>query len=314
MSILVTGAAGGIGRALVPRLVGRGVDVTAAVRRIPHDLGWSGVRVVSGDLAEDDLAPMLDGISVVVHLAARSSPWGKRSVFERDNVVATTRLLAAAGHAGVRRFVFASSPAIFAARRHRLDLRADSPPADRPINDYAWSKLLAERTVQGESRMSTLVIRPSAVIGDGDRAILPRLLRVMQTGWLPLGNGGSAMFHPTDMRDAAEAFECAAMGDARGIINVAGREPVRVAVMARTLAARLNLKLMMPNVPEALLNGASVTSEWLGRLRGSEPAVTRYSASTLSWSRTFSLTDAELKLGWQPRFGPAEMLDRIVPC
>lgn len=313
--MVVTGATGGIGRTLVPLLAARGVDVVATGRNIGigRTLAGGRVRFVPLDLVRDDLAALVAGAGVVIHLAARSSPWGPLEGFRTDNVAATSRLLDAAALGGAVRFVHASTPAIFSERRHRLGLRSRSRPAARPMNSYARTKLEAERIVLGERRMATVVLRPSAVLGPDDKAILPRLMRVLSRGLLPVGNGGAALFHPTDVRDAAEAFAVAALGESSGIANVAGREPIGVVEMARSLADRLGMTLRVKRVPEPALHALASAAELAGRAAGREPPITRYSASTLSWSRSFDLEETEALLGWRPGFGPGEALAHAVP-
>ncbi len=316
VKMLVTGATGGIGRGLVRRLAGQGAEILANGRNpvLGHALEQARVRFFPADLASDDLRPLLDGVEIVIHLAARSAPWGKAEEFDRDNVVATQRLLDAASAAGVRRFVHASTPAIFAERRHRLGLRAESPPAERPANHYARTKWAAERKVRDASGMETLVLRPSAVIGPDDQAILPRLMRVVRRGFLPLGNGGQAVFHPTDARDAVDAFAAAAFGRATGVANIAGNAPVAIASLARALAGRLGIRLFLPIVPEPVLDQAARLAEWRGRRTGREPAITGYSATLLSWSRTFDIEETERLIGWRPAFGPEQALASAVPA
>lgn len=314
MKILVTGATGGIGRTLVPLLASRGLEVVASGRNgeAGRALAGPGVRFEPLDLVEGDIAPLVAGAPIVVHLAARSSPWGPQQRFHADNVVATARLVEAAARAGAARFVYASTPAIFSERRHRLDLRNAAAPATRPANAYALTKLEAERIVLGERRMSTVVLRPSAVLGPDDSAILPRLMRVLSRGVLPVGNGGEALFHPTDVRDCAEAFAAAALGTFSGAANVAGREPIRVVEMARALAVRLGLALRILRVPEPALHALATAAELAGRAAGREPPLTRYSVASLSWSRSFDLSETSALLGWSPGFGPMDALEHAV--
>jgi nucleoside-diphosphate-sugar epimerase len=314
VTILVTGATGGIGRGVVPLLAARGAEVVASGRDAATGRALEGrcIRFVAADLVRDDLAPLLRGVSVVVHLAALSSPWGSLAAFEAANLRATARLLEAAAAAGVARFVHASTPAIFAERRHRLGLRADSPPAACPVNHYARTKLAAERLVMAEGRMATLVLRPSAVLGPHDRAILPRLLRVVRRGLLPVGNKGVALFHPTDARDTAEAFAAAALGTCKGAANIAGRDTVGVVDMARALAQRLGIPLEVRMLPEPVLHVAAAGMEAWGALTGREPPMTRYGAAILSWSRSFDLSGTEALLGWRPLYGAGEALDQAL--
>jgi nucleoside-diphosphate-sugar epimerase len=315
VSIVVTGATGGIGRTLVPLLASRGLDVVASGRNAGLGRALTGprVRFVPIDLVRDDIAPLVGGARIVIHLAARSSPWGPYAGFHRDNVVATARLLEASARAGVERFVHASTPAIFSERRHRLGLRNESRPAARPANAYARTKLEAERIVRDERRMATIVLRPSAVLGPDDEAILPRLMRVISRGALPVGNGGAALFHPTDVRDCAEAFAAAALGSSAGAANVAGREAVAIVEMAAALADRLRLSLRVLRLPEPALHALAAAAELAGRISGREPPITRYSVASLSWSRSFDLRETEALLGWRPLYGPMDSLAHAVP-
>jgi nucleoside-diphosphate-sugar epimerase len=315
VKVLVTGATGGIGRTLVPLLAGRGLDVVATGRdpEAGRALSGPGVRFEPLDLVGGDIAPLVAGAGIVVHLAARSSPWGPPEGFRADNVVATARLVEAAARAGAARFVHASTPAIFSERRHRLDLRSGSRPAARPVNCYARTKLEAERIVMNERRMATIVLRPSAVLGPDDRAILPRLMRVLSRGVLPVGNGGEASFHPTDVRDCAEAFAAAALGSSTGAANVAGLEPIGIVEMAKALAGRLGISFRILRLPEPALHTLAAAAELTGRATGREPALTRYSVAGLSWSRSFDLRETEALLGWRPAFGPMDALAHAVP-
>jgi nucleoside-diphosphate-sugar epimerase len=315
VKVVVTGATGGIGRTLVPLLASHGLEVVASGRNpeAARALAGPGVRFEPLDLVGGEIEHLVAGARIVVHLAARSSPWGSYASFHRDNVVATARLVDAAARAGVERFVHASTPAIFSERRHRLDLRSGAGPAERPANDYARTKLEAERIVTGERRMTTIVLRPSAVLGPDDKAILPRLMRVLAHGVLPVGNDGVALFHPTDVRDAAGAFAAAALGTSSGAANVAGPSPVGIVEMARSLAGRLGMSLRVLRVPEPALHALAAAAELAGRATGREPALTRYSVATLSWSRSFDLRETESLLGWSPAFGPLDALAHAVP-
>jgi nucleoside-diphosphate-sugar epimerase len=312
---VVTGATGGIGRTLVPLLASLGLDVVASGRDPEAGRALEGprVRFLPLDLVRDDIAPLVADARIVLHLAARSSPWGPPASFHADNVVATSRLVEAAARAGAERFVHASTPAIFSERRHRLDLRNHDSPAARPANAYARTKLESERIVLRERRMATIVLRPSAVLGPDDKAILPRLMRVIARGVLPVGNGGIALFHPTDVRDAARAFAAAALGTASGAANVAGREPIGIVAMATALAERLGITLRIMRVPEPALHALAAAAELAGKAAGREPPLTRYSVASLSWSRSFDLGETEALLGWSPAFGPADALAHAVP-
>ena len=104
--ILVTGASGFIGRHLAVALHAQGHAVRANGRNAAR-LAELPVAIERRpqDLLHADLHALLHGCDIVVHSAALSSPWGKPADFHAANVTVTERLLQAAQHAGVQRFV-----------------------------------------------------------------------------------------------------------------------------------------------------------------------------------------------------------------
>jgi len=116
--VLVTGAAGRLGRAVVPRLVAAGWEVVAVDRQSPPDGHVAGVPVVVADLADPrgpaGAAGLVAGCESVVHLAGHPSPFGLpgHEVFG-NNTRATYNVLAAAAEAGVRTAVIAASTAAY---------------------------------------------------------------------------------------------------------------------------------------------------------------------------------------------------------
>lgn len=113
-TVLVTGAAGGIGRVVVGRLVADGHSVRALDRvahaGAPPEVGWR-----TGDVADPAVArEAVAGVDAVVHLAAIASPWHEPDeVTFANNVTSTFNVLHAAGRAGVARVVLASSVSIY---------------------------------------------------------------------------------------------------------------------------------------------------------------------------------------------------------
>ncbi|MGH7898380.1 MAG: NAD-dependent epimerase/dehydratase family protein [Candidatus Binatia bacterium] len=157
MKCLVTGAAGFIGSHLAERLSDlghevRGVDnfldyyPRAMKERNLAEIGERGnFRLLESDLARDDLRPLCDGVDWVFHQAAQAgvrASWGRDfEIYALHNVLATQRLLEAAGDAGVGRFLYASSSSVYGDTRD-LPMREDSLP--RPVSPYGVSKLAAE--------------------------------------------------------------------------------------------------------------------------------------------------------------------------
>ena len=190
-TILVTGAAGFLGRALIEELAQRKRDSRAAVRTlVSTDLADSTVAV--GEIsAETDWSVALAGVDSVIHCAARAHVIRDVSAnplqaFRAVNVAATLALATQAQSAGVRRFIFVSSIGVNGPVTHGSPFRADDPPA--PCSPYAISKLEAEQALLsmfGPGGMEIVIVRPPLVIGPNAKGNLATLQKVIARG-LPL--------------------------------------------------------------------------------------------------------------------------------
>lgn len=316
--ILVTGATGGLGFALVREALVRGHSVVATGRSrdASEALEGMGAEFVPLDLSDQSapLASLIEGCDSVIHAAALSASWGRRRDFVAANVTMTRKLLDVAAASGVQRFVFVSSPSIFACHRDRLSIGESDVPA-RPLNAYAQTKLAAERLVlapRGDA-MACCAIRPRALVGAGDRVVLPRLAELGQRARMPLPGGGVALVELTDLRDAAwsicEAEERAPALCGRAI-NISGGRPVAVRELAMRLAASLGTQPKLVAVPIGLARLLAAALEGIARATGSrkEPVLTRYTLATLGWSQTFNHEPAQRLLGYQPRYNAMDSL------
>jgi nucleoside-diphosphate-sugar epimerase len=194
--VLVTGATGFVGSAVVARLARDGVETRACVRRENVNLPNGVHAVQTGDLTGDtDWGDALQGVSVVAHAAARVHVMNDTAIdplveFRRVNVQGTLNLARQAAAAGVRRFIFISSIKVNGeATVAGSPFFADDVPA--PIDPYGVSKMEAEkglRKIATETGMDVVIIRPPLVYGPGVKANFAALMRAVQRGWpLPLG-------------------------------------------------------------------------------------------------------------------------------
>jgi nucleoside-diphosphate-sugar epimerase len=181
--VLVTGASGFIGSAVVEALARDGHMVRAAVRQ-PHLSFPDGVEVVQHpDLAQAfDWQPLLQNVDQIVHLAGIAHTQGDAASYDRINRLATARLAAAAAQARVEHFVFMSSirAQTGPAADHALTER--DPPA--PTDAYGASKLAAEEAVR-TSGVPFTILRPVLLYGPGVKGNLALLARAAATR-LPL--------------------------------------------------------------------------------------------------------------------------------
>jgi uncharacterized protein YbjT (DUF2867 family) len=290
--ILLTGATGVVGSALLRRLTADRTPVRCLVRD-PRGLGDQRVQVqiALGDLGNPaSFRNALRGVDTVVHLGAsiRDQP---RASIEELNAVATVRLVRAAERLGVERFVFFS--AMEATRHSRTR--------------FFRAKALARQAVD-ESSMDTTVFCPSIIYSPGD----PWLTLLERLSWLPampVSGSGQSLYQPIWAEDVAACVMAALdRGGGQASFELAGpqtlsQEAIIRAVLHSLGRRRRPLHVPLPVVKASLrvlerLVGASVFATWEEAELMEEPMTT-----------TRGTTDAE-SLGVEPKpmpevLGPA---------
>jgi uncharacterized protein YbjT (DUF2867 family) len=240
--LLLTGATGLIGSALLPRLVAAGTPVRCLVRD-PKRLGGERVRVqiALGDLSDPpSFRNAMRGVKTVVHLAAaiRDQPAGS---IEELTGIATWRMVEAAERAGVERFVFFSALGASAHDRTRF-LRA---------------KALAEDAVSSAGIAST-TFACSVVYAPGDAW----LTLVERMSMLPAGvmsGNGRALFQPIWAQDVAACVEAAlsrSSAERHERFELAGPETLSHAAVVRLIQAAAGRDRPLVRVPVPVVRGA----------------------------------------------------------
>jgi NADH dehydrogenase len=233
--ILLTGATGTVGKALLPRLVDSGEPVRALVRD-PRRLGRHrvDVQLALGDLARLGDARLsrqaLRGVDTVIHLAAaiRDQPGG---AVEEVTGLATARLLRAAERAGVERFVFFSAIGATPFQRTR----------------FFRAKALAEESV-ADSPLNTTIFAPS-IVYDRDDPWVTNMRRLALLPLLPISGSGQAMYEPIWAADVADAVLAALESGRGGRIELAGPERLSYERIARTIAWSSGRRRRVVHVP-----------------------------------------------------------------
>jgi UDP-glucose 4-epimerase len=309
VKVLVTGATGFVGRAVVQQLTQRPrFTVAAAVRRWSPLLPEAAVQIVIGDLRPQlDWSTALDGVHAIVHLAARAHVIRDRSPdpiaeFRLVNVDSTLALARQAAAAGVRRFVFMSSVGVNGNATTSTPF-CESDEA-QPREHYAWSKYAAEqalRGLSGETGLEVVIVRAPLVHGAGAPGNFGRLCRLVRRR-VPLpfgaidnrrsviGVGNLADFTVTCLDHPRAGNETFLVSDAEDVST-----PDLVVRLGRALGVRVRL---LP-VPAAVLRAVAT-------LVGAGTATDR-----LVSSLQVNISKARRLLGWAPPLSLDEGLRQV---
>ena len=234
-NVLVTGGTGFLGGALVRRLGALGAHITVVGRNTLQGerLARQGIRFLATNLKDKAaIERACDGQDLVVHCGAKSSLWGRYRDFFQANVMGTQNVIAGCQTHHVARLIHVSTPAVYFDFTNRVDISENEPLAAKPANHYACTKQIAEQHVDRafEQGLPSVTIRPRAIFGPGDTAILPRLIRALETNRLRIIENGQNTVDVTFVENAVDALLLAGESPSATLgkkYNITNGEPVR---------------------------------------------------------------------------------------
>jgi dihydroflavonol-4-reductase len=307
--VLVTGATGFVGSAIVRALMAVGYPVRALVRASSPRTNLAGLEVetVNGDLCDADaVARAMAGARYLVHAAADYRLWVRDSApMLRTNVEGTRTVMEAALHAGVERIVYTSSVATLALRPDGEAADETAPLAETAaVGAYKRSKVVAERLVEtmiARDRLPAVIVNPSTPIGPRDIKPTPtgRIIVEAAAGRMPaFVDTGLNLVHVDDVAAGhVAALACGRIGER----YILGGENVLLANMLRDIALLVGrtpprLKLWHgPLYPIALL------AQTIAAMTGREPFLTIDGLRMSKRYMFFTSAKAERELGFVAR-------------
>lgn len=313
---MVTGAYGFLGQYVLKELVNFGYSVRAFGRKktLLEPLVAENIEIFQGDFCYlKDCQAAMEGIDYVIHCGALSTVWGDREDFIKTNVEGSLNLMKAALTHQVKRFVYVSSPSIYAGKAHRLNIKEEEVDTSNRLNYYIESKILAEQAIRDFNGLEWVIIRPRGLIGVGDTSIMPRLIRANEKIGLPLFNEGKNFVDMTCVENVALALRLAMKAEkaAYGTFNITNGEPMAFKEILSLTFEKLGIKPRFKKRNLTVVYGLSCIIEIIYRLlkKYDEPIITRYSVCTLGYSQTLDICAAREKLGYEPRISLAQGME-----
>ncbi|BBE24085.1 nucleoside-diphosphate sugar epimerase [Arthrobacter sp. MN05-02] len=338
MRIAVIGATGNVGTAVLSRLqraardreaIERsgydtsgdtdGIAITAIARTIPDTaqapydgIDWHAIDIGT-DEGREALVLALAGVDAVVHLAWAIQPNHDEPAMRRTNVTGTANALHAAGTAGVRQFVCASSVAAYS--RAGKDTRRDEawPTDGVRSSQYSRQKAEQERLLdafeQAYPEIAVARLRPGLIFQSGAGSevgryflgpLVPKILLGVPLPVLPVP--AAFIFQAVHAEDVADAYWRVVARRASGAFNIAAEPELTPARLADLLDARRVIGL-----PVRVLRWIVGASWWL-RVQRTDPGWIDLAAQ----SPVMDTTRARSELGWEPRHSSREAVAEVL--
>jgi 2-alkyl-3-oxoalkanoate reductase len=313
--VLVTGANGFLGRALVKRLREEGEPLRLLVRRPPAAPPADDLHLVYGDLGNPATADRaVAGMDIVFHVGAAMK--GGPFEFQSGTIWGTRNIVDACERHGVKRLVYVSSMSVLDHAGHTPGAPVDenSPcephPGQRGL--YTQTKLEAEQAVReaaAAGRIQAVILRPGQIYGPGAEHVPPSGTINIGGRWLVVGSGQHYVplvyvDNVVDaLLDAAQAD--VPTGSIFQLVDPKGlRQKEYVEYASRSGRVRVSY------VPAWLLKVAGFGIELLGRLLKRSVPLTPYRVQSITPLWPCDCTAAHTRLGWKPRVSVAEGLAR----
>lgn len=312
--VLVTGANGFIGGALLRRLLAENQRVRIFVRRepAPEIMNDPRVEVAVGDLGDPSAVDRaVAGTRLIYHLGATMR--GSRADFERGTVVGTRNIVDSARRHGVGKLVYVSSLSVLhaAAAKEPVAVREDWPLEPHPEwrGAYTQTKLAAERIVAAAEDLPRIILRPGQVFGPGAPLLTPAVAHRLKSRLVILGDGNVVLplVYVDDVVDAILLAARSKIADGSVFHIVDDGTFTQL-----DLVARCAPNTPVTCLPLPLVLGLAFAGECLGKLLKRTVPLSRYRVRSALAPLQFDCSAARTRLGWKPAVGVAAGLERTL--
>jgi dihydroflavonol-4-reductase len=307
-TVLITGASGFVGAAMVRAALARGFRVKALMRPTANRANIEGldVEVATGDMRDaESVAAAMQGVRYLFHVAADYRLWARDpSEIARNNLEGARATMQAALRTGVERVVYTSSVAALKPGNGRAADETSRHTPESVIGAYKLSKLLAEREVErmvAEEGLPAVIVSPSTPIGPRDIKPTPtgRIIVEAAAGRMPaFVDTGLNLVH---VDDVAEGHFLALERGRIGENYILGGRDVSLAEMLADIAVLAGRRPPKVKLPRAPLFPLAFAAEAAARITGKEPFLTADALRMSRYRMYFSSAKAERELGYAAR-------------
>jgi nucleoside-diphosphate-sugar epimerase/predicted dehydrogenase len=308
-SVLVTGASGFLGRALVKRLRESGEMIRVLVRRpFPAWENDPDLQIVYADLGDPAAVDRaVKGVKAIYHMGAAMK--GGIADFQSATVVGTQNVADAALKYGVQRLVHVSSITVLDYAGHRGGpMTEESPIEPHPEwrGAYTESKLRAERMVLDAIRkgLPATIVRPGQIFGPGAETVAPYGAIGLAGRWVVVG-GGNIRLPLVYIDDVVDGLLLAASRDdiCGKIFQLVDGERITQRQYIEHCRKHVDEKIRAVYVPRSVFYAAAAGIGALGALLRRSVPLTRYRVASIRGIEAFDCSAALALLGWAPRIG-----------
>jgi predicted dehydrogenase/nucleoside-diphosphate-sugar epimerase len=319
--ILVTGATGFLGRALVSRLSAAGNPIRILQRRPDRGHADPATHIVYGDLGDPAAVDRaVAGVEVVYHVGAAMKGWSED--FQRGTVAGTQHIVDSCLRHGVKRLVYVSSLSVLdhAAVRRGLPFTETAllePHPDRR-GAYSQTKLAAEALVRDAVQhrgLPAVILRPGQIFGPGAEKVVPSGAFGLLGRWIVNGSGKIPL-PLVFVEDVVDALLLAERNGAPGeIFHIVDPRTVDqrtyLLYQSQWAKAALGAPTRVLYAPQWLLLGIASLVEAAGILLHRSVPLTRYRIRSLPPLWPLDSSAAQNTLSWTPRIGVLQGLKLV---